>query len=69
MPELDRDQLRAFNKGFEQYSYLESDTPIPIALWIFDFPVHSTPSRETSMPNSPSVNGLIYILIPVTMIP
>ena len=39
MPELDRDQLRAFNKGFEQYSYLESDTPIPIALWIFDFPV------------------------------
>jgi len=39
MPELDRDQLKAFNKGFEQYSYLESDTLIPIALWIFDFPV------------------------------
>jgi len=38
MPELDRDQLIAFNKGFEQYSYLESDTPIPVALWIFDFP-------------------------------
>jgi hypothetical protein len=38
MPELNRDQLRAFNKGFEQYSYLESDTPIPVALWIFDFP-------------------------------
>jgi hypothetical protein len=38
MPELDPDQLRAFNKGFEQYSYLESDTPIPVALWIFDFP-------------------------------
>ena len=38
MPELNRDQLRAFNKGFEQYSYLESDTLIPVALWIFDFP-------------------------------
>ncbi len=35
MPKLDQDQLRTFNKGFEQYSYLESDTPIPIALWIF----------------------------------
>jgi hypothetical protein len=39
MPAFDRDQLRAFNKGFEQYSYLESDTLIPIELWIFDFPV------------------------------
>ncbi len=37
-PGLSRDQLQAFNKGFNQYSYLESDTPIPIALWIFDFP-------------------------------
>ncbi len=38
MTGLKRDQLRALNKGFKQYSYLESDTPIPIALWIFDFP-------------------------------
>ena len=38
IPGLSQDQLRAFNKGFKQYSYLESDTPIPIALWIFDFP-------------------------------
>jgi hypothetical protein len=37
-PGLSRDQLQAFNKGFNQYSYLESDTPVPIALWIFDFP-------------------------------
>jgi hypothetical protein len=38
MPGLNRDHLRAFDKGFEQYSYLESDTLIPVALWIFDFP-------------------------------
>jgi hypothetical protein len=38
IPGLSQDQLRSFNKGFKQYSYLESDTPIPIALWIFDFP-------------------------------
>ena len=38
IPGLSQDQLRSFNKGFKQYSYLESDTPIPIALWMFDFP-------------------------------
>ena len=38
MPGLRKDQLKAFQKGFKQYSYLESDTPIPVALWIFDFP-------------------------------
>ena len=32
MPGLNRDQLKAFHKGFKQYSYLESDTPIPVAL-------------------------------------
>lgn len=37
-PGINEDQLRAFNKGFRQYLYLESDTPIPIAFWIFDFP-------------------------------
>lgn len=35
MPELNRDHLRAFKKGFEQYSCLESDTPIPVTLWIY----------------------------------
>ncbi len=34
MPDLSRNQLGSFNKGFKQYSYLESDTPVPIALWI-----------------------------------
>jgi hypothetical protein len=28
----------AFKKGFEFYSYLESRTPLPIAMWIFEFP-------------------------------
>ena len=27
----------AFKNGFKFYSYLESSTPIPIAMWIFDF--------------------------------
>ena len=38
MPGINEEELIAFNKGFRQYSYLESETPIPIALWIFDFP-------------------------------
>lgn len=38
MPGLSKEQLKAFHKGFKQYSYLESDTPVPIALWIFDIP-------------------------------
>ena len=29
VPGLNRDHLRAFSKGFEQYSFIESDTPIP----------------------------------------
>jgi hypothetical protein len=37
LPGLTRDELRAFKKGFKKYSYLESDTPVPIALWIFKF--------------------------------
>lgn len=37
MPGLTRDELRAFKKGFKRYSYLESDTPVPIAVWMFDF--------------------------------
>ena len=37
LPGLTRDELRAFKKGFKKYSYLESDTPTPIAIWIFNF--------------------------------
>jgi hypothetical protein len=37
MPGLTRDELRAFEKGFKKYFYLESDTPAPIAFWIFKF--------------------------------
>jgi len=37
-PELTNDELRAFHEGFKRYSYLESPTTIPIAVWIFDFP-------------------------------
>ncbi len=43
MPGLSRGQLKAFHKGFKRYSYLESDTPVPVALWIFDFPDLSGP--------------------------
>ncbi len=28
----------AFKKGFEFYSYHESRTPLPVAIWIFEFP-------------------------------
>jgi hypothetical protein len=37
MPGLTRDELGAFKKGFKKYSYLESQTSAPIAMWIFDF--------------------------------
>jgi len=36
-PGLGRDELRAFKKGLKRYAYLESNTPAPIAYWIFDF--------------------------------
>ncbi|MCD6487044.1 MAG: hypothetical protein J7K35_06945 [Syntrophobacterales bacterium] len=39
MPALIRSEKRAFNASFKRYSYLESSTPVPIAMWIFDFPV------------------------------
>jgi len=38
MPKLRRQELKAFKKGFKRYAYLESNTPVPIALWVFDFP-------------------------------
>lgn len=31
-------KLKAFKKGFNRYGYLESDTPVTIAVWVFDFP-------------------------------
>ena len=37
MPGLTDDELRAFEKGFKENSYLESETPAPIAVWIFNF--------------------------------
>ena len=38
MPGLRPGELKTFKDGFKKYSYLESDTTIPIAVWIFDFP-------------------------------
>ena len=37
-PGLRPRELEAFQKGFRTYSYLESQTPVPIAVWVFDFP-------------------------------
>lgn len=37
-PGLRNEELEAFHMGFKQYSYLESSTAVPIAVWVFDFP-------------------------------
>lgn len=37
-PGLRTNELEAFHRGFKTYSYLESPTPVPIAVWVFDFP-------------------------------
>ncbi len=37
-PGLQPDELNAFQTGFKTYSYLESQTSVPIAVWVFDFP-------------------------------
>lgn len=37
-PGLRQSELEAFHQGFKTYSYLESSTPVPIAVWVFDFP-------------------------------
>ena len=34
----DEEKVAAFRSGFNQYTYLESETPIPVACWVFDFP-------------------------------
>ena len=38
MPGVTSEERQAFQNGFKEYSYLESDTPVPIALWVFQFP-------------------------------
>ena len=37
-PGLRPAELEAFQRGFKTYSYLESSTSVPIAVWVFDFP-------------------------------
>lgn len=37
-PGLRQREQEAFYQGFKTYSYLESSTPVPIAVWVFDFP-------------------------------
>lgn len=39
MPALRLLELKAFEKCFEKYYYLETHTSVPIAVWLFDFPV------------------------------
>jgi hypothetical protein len=34
-PALNKSILSAFKKGFSQYSYLETDTLVPVAYWVF----------------------------------
>lgn len=37
-PGLTRHEKQAFKKSFKQYAYFGSETPVPIAMWIFGFP-------------------------------
>jgi len=37
-PGLRPAELKTFQQGFKTYSYLESATSVPIAVWVFDFP-------------------------------
>lgn len=37
-PGLRQSELKVFHQGYKTYSYLESSTPVPIAVWVFDFP-------------------------------
>jgi hypothetical protein len=38
LPGLRREEGRAFKKSFGRYAYLESDTSVPIAFFMFEFP-------------------------------
>ena len=31
-------EIQAFKISFQRYSYFETNTPVPIAVWVFDFP-------------------------------
>jgi len=37
-PALKKSMLSAFKKGFSHYSYLKTDTLVPVAYWVFKFP-------------------------------
>jgi hypothetical protein len=36
-PGLTADERKAFKKSFRHYAYLETDTPVPVAVWTFMF--------------------------------
>ena len=38
MPNLTKEKLKAFKKGFNSYSYFENKTPVSIPIWGFNFP-------------------------------
>ena len=38
MPGLTKREIQAFKISFQRYSYFETNTPVPIAVWVFDFP-------------------------------
>lgn len=38
MPGLQKNEIEAFKSELQSYSYFESDTPVPIAIWIWKFP-------------------------------
>ena len=38
MPGLTGQEKESFDKSFRRYSYLETKTSAPVAVWVFDFP-------------------------------
>jgi len=38
MPDCKKTEIQAFRQSFQQYSYFETSLPVPIAIWVFDFP-------------------------------
>lgn len=38
MPQATPGEVKAFKQSFRGYSYLESSTDVPVAIWVFDFP-------------------------------
>lgn len=43
MPGCTAKEVQAFKQSFQRYSYLETNTPVPIAVWVFDFPLPHGP--------------------------